>query len=312
MSAIKLNAIRNLSLTILSKKWLENILCYLCLNSSLRNALKLRVIPISYTYLLNKPEIRIAKIGMYRTYVNIAEYSGVSLYFFGEHYEPFSAWLVSELVTQGDICIDIGANFGSYTFLMANLTGSQGKVFAFEPQPDLYKLLLYSVKMNQVDDFVFVDCRALYSFSGESLKFYISENPRNTGTSSLVNHGVFLRQENHILVETIALKDVFEEQRIETCKLIKIDVERAEIDVLNGTIDLLKERRIDYILLEQLAGSQSQTILNSLGYIGWFIDEQKKVLIETSLLENNKFGNYIFVSPNLLERFKHNLSSYRE
>ena len=306
MKDIKVKLLRTLALTILDKNILEKLLCYLSRHIFLRNLFHISALPIAYTYILDKPEIRIAKVGSYRFYVNIAEYSGVSLYFFGEHNEAFSAWLVSQLVNQGDICIDIGANVGSYTFLMASKTGSNGKVFAFEPQQNLYKLLLDSVKMNEASSFISIDCRAMYSKSGERLKFYLSDNPSNSGTSSLINHGVFVREENHIVIETVTLTDYFKETRIEKCKLVKIDVERAELEVLQGMNDLLKEQQIDYIILEQLAGNESQEILLSMTYKGWLIDEELRLLVDINKVENNTFANYLFVSPKVINDFQEN------
>lgn len=306
MKFLKVNAAKSLALMSLGNQFIEKILCYFSSNPSVRKNFKIGAIPIAYTSILDKLETRIAKIGNYRLYVNIAEFSGVSLYFFGEHYEPFSAALVSELVNQGDVCIDIGANVGSYTFLMANSTGPEGKVFAFEPNPDLYNLLLDSVKLNQASSFIFVDNKALYSKSGEILKFYISDNPRNSGTSSLLNHGVFVSEDNCILVETISLADYFRTNLIEKCKLLKIDVERAELEVMKGMISLLKEQRIDYIILEQIAGSEPQELLHSLNYTGWLINEKSKFFIDINQVKSGYFANYLFVSSKLINEFNHN------
>ena len=308
MEVIKRKTLNSIALTLLGKPLLEKLLCDLSSSSFIRNRFKIGAIPFSYLLVLDKPEIRIAKVGKYQVYVNIAEHQGISLYFLREHNEPFSAWLASELVDEGDICIDIGANMGSYTFLMASRVGSGGKVFAFEPNPELNKMLLDSVHINQCESWISVDNRALYSQSGEYLKFYLSNNPSNSGTSSLVNHGTFVNEGNFILVETITLKDCFKENKIDKCNLIKIDVERAELDVLTGAIDLLKERRIDYIILEQLGGSESQNLLSSVGYTCWLIDEARKVLIDNQQIKEDYFGNYLFVSPTCIDQFKNDFS----
>ncbi len=304
MKNFKKTLLKKLSLVILGKVSLEKLLCYLGSNFFIRNNLRLQAIPIAYTYTLDIPEIRIAKIGNYQLNVNIAEISGVSLYFFGEHNEPFSAWVVSKLVNPGDICIDIGANIGSYSFLMAGSANSKGKIFAFEPNPVLHKLLVDSVKMNNASNFIFIDNRAVYKKSGEILKFYLSDNPRNTGTSSLVNHGVFVCEENWIQIETVTLTDHFRVNSIEKSKIVKIDVERGELEVLQGMLELLQEGRIDYILLEQLAGSKSQELLQSMAYEGWLIDEKRKILIDINSVELDFFGNYLFASKEVREEFK--------
>lgn len=308
-SSTKTDLIKNLALTILGKESLEKALCYFASYPTFRKNLKIGVIPLAYTYILDKPEIRKAKIGKYQIYVNIAEYSGVSLYFFGEHNEPFSAWLVSEFLKPGDTCIDIGANVGTYTFLMADRVGSQGRVFAFEPNPDLYHLLLESVKLNNISQFVAVERKAVYSQSDQELKFYISVNPSNTGTSSLIDHGVFLDASKYTLVETITLSDYFKEKNIDRCHLLKIDVERAELDVLQGMSDLLQESRIDYIILEQLAGGEPQQLLDSFHYQGWLIDETNRMLVDIAQVEEGQFANYLFVSPGVINDFTYRYAS---
>ena len=312
MKNIKTKLIGKITRFTLKNAFIERILCDLLSNPFIRENLKLKVIAIGCCYVLNKPEIRIANIGEYKLYANIAEPSGISLYFFGFHYEPFAAFLVSKLVNQGDTCIDVGANIGSHTFVMANSTGSDGKVFAFEPQPKLQSLLQESIKLNHADKFIVLDTRALWNKSGQNLKFYLSQDPNNSGVSSLINHGFFVCEDDYIKVETITLSDYFREKRINKCNLIKIDVERAELEVLQGMIDLLEARLIDYIVLEQFAGSESQNILASVGYIGWFIDERKKTLGEIKQIEIEGCGNYLFVSPNLINEFKSNYASLLE
>jgi hypothetical protein len=125
-----------------------------------------------------------------------------------------------------------------------------------------------------------------------------------------VNHGVFVGEENYVIVETVTLNDYFIEKRIEKCKLIKIDVERAEQEVITGMMNLLRERRIDYIVLEQLAGSESQKLLDSVGYTGFLIDETRKKLVDINQVELGNFANYLFVSPKFIDGFKFHYASY--
>ena len=309
MTLFKIKTLQTVAFFILENPHLERILRYFSLRLFFRRYFKIGALVFAYSSYLKQPEIRISTIGKYQVYVNIAENQGIHLYFFAEHNEPFAAWLASKLLNEGDVAIDVGANMGSYTFVMANSVYPGGKVFTFEPNIDLYSKLLDSVALNQCHNFISVDNRALYNNSGETLKFYISNNPGNSGTSSLINHGVFISEENFIIVKTITMTDYFKANNIENCKLIKIDVERAELEVLKGAIELLEKRCIDYIILEQLAGSQSQSLLHSLGYEGWLIDEEKKVLIADNQINNDYFGNYLFVNPNCISQFKKQYSA---
>ncbi len=56
----------------------------------------------------------------------------------------------------GDFGVDIGANFGMHTLIMANQVGQIGKVFAFEPIPANLKLLRRNIKLNHFDQRVTV------------------------------------------------------------------------------------------------------------------------------------------------------------
>ena len=48
---------------------------------------------------------------------------------------------LGELVGPGAVCLDVGAEFGLYTWSLADLAGPAGAVHAVEPQPDLARVL---------------------------------------------------------------------------------------------------------------------------------------------------------------------------
>ena len=52
------------------------------------------------------------------------------------------------------IVIDIGSNIGLYTILLANLTGKDGKVFSFEPEPNNFRLLRKSIYANKITNVI--------------------------------------------------------------------------------------------------------------------------------------------------------------
>ncbi len=284
----------------LKNRAIEELLCYLCSQEYLRKNLKLGGLAFGYVYALNNLEIRVAQLPGYKMYVNIAEPLGIVAYFFRE---SGTYWFISQLISQGDMCIDAGANMGHYTFLMAAIVGKQGKVVAFEPQPNYLQMISDSISLNSWQDFVSVESKALWNKSGEKLNFYLSENLHNSGTSSLINHGLYLNAENRITVETMTLEDYFQEQGISKCRLLKIDVERAEVQVLRGMLNLLKEQAIDYILLEMYAHSESQKILTDLDYTCFFVNQNLEKFLPISKIEPEYFGDYLFVSPKSLNNF---------
>ncbi len=63
-------------------------------------------------------------------------------------HEPFETAFVKKLVKKGDTALDIGANIGYYTVLLASMVGTEGRVFSFEPDPANFSLLQKNAKVN--------------------------------------------------------------------------------------------------------------------------------------------------------------------
>jgi FkbM family methyltransferase len=244
-------------------------------------------------------------MGSYRFYVNVGEPLGVQAFFFAN---LCTVWFTGSLVRPGDTFVDAGANAGHYTFLAASVVGAGGRVVAVEAHPEFASLIERSVKLNGFEGFVSVEHRALWSKSGETMRFLLSTNPENTGTSSLVNHGVYLSPDVGIEVSTLTLDELAQERRLERIRLLKIDVERAEEHVLLGASALLSSRRVDYLIVEMSARSPAEAILEGHGYAGYFIDRGRRRLVAAAAVPAAHFGDFLFVSPDLVTSFA---ESYR-
>src|SRR5256885_8821899 len=57
-------------------------------------------------------------------------------------YEPFETSLLAAEIRPGMTIVDVGANIGYYTLLFSKLAGDNGRVYAFEPEPQNFALLL--------------------------------------------------------------------------------------------------------------------------------------------------------------------------
>lgn len=63
----------------------------------------------------------------------------------------WEAWITRLMlgyIKPGFVCVDVGANVGYFTLVMAELTGEGGRVVAYEPEPDTFGLLVRNVKAN--------------------------------------------------------------------------------------------------------------------------------------------------------------------
>jgi|TARA_B100001971_G_scaffold141459_1_gene130667 predicted methyltransferase len=67
----------------------------------------------------------------------------------------------------GQTAVDIGAHKGAYTYWMSKYTGTNGNVFAFEPQPRLYNQLNKILDNSKINN-VHVELLALSANKGEN------------------------------------------------------------------------------------------------------------------------------------------------
>ena len=64
-------------------------------------------------------------------------------------YEPASVGFIKQALRPGMTCIDAGSQTGFYSCVMASAVGETGTVYAFEPMPASYELLLKNIHENR-------------------------------------------------------------------------------------------------------------------------------------------------------------------
>ena len=278
-------------------KPLERMIAAACRRPALLKSFGVGAVAVGYSRVLSQPELRVADMQHYRLQVNVAEELGIGVFFFGN---PGTLWFTPRLLRPGDCCVDAGANMGHYTFAMASEVGPSGRVLAFEANPAFVEMLNSSIAINQYEGRIVVYGKALWEGSDLEMTFYISMNSANSGTSSLVNHGFFLSPDRHIVVRTVTLDDAAREASIDHFRLVKIDVERAEEFVITGAHHLLSEHRIDFLIVELIAGTKAQELLSSHGYTGWLASNDRTTLTPIGEVTPGVFGDFLFASPAVL------------
>ena len=71
-------------------------------------------------------------------------------YRFGADWEPHVADFLRERVTDGAVCIDVGANVGVYVIQLAHWSAPSGRIIAFEPNPTALAILQQHVALNHL------------------------------------------------------------------------------------------------------------------------------------------------------------------
>jgi FkbM family methyltransferase len=149
-------------------------------------------------------------------------------------WEPAVAKVVSEIVGKGMTVIDIGAHHGYYSLYFAKCVGPTGRVFSFEPVPENFALLRKNILLNDIS-WVEAFPDAVFSCT-KDLSFAAPDQSANSGEGSLVD-GYKGRQ---ISVHAVTL-DSFCTSAHSLPDLIKMDVEGAELHVLLGAKETLKQ-----------------------------------------------------------------------
>lgn len=106
-------------------------------------------------------------LGRYKLYVDTRDIGIASHLMLDGFWEMWVTEEMMRAVRRGSVVADVGANLGYFTMLLADLTGAEGRVLSFEPNPNLSKLVRKSVSINGFAGFTdFYDC-ALGSGDGE-------------------------------------------------------------------------------------------------------------------------------------------------
>jgi len=136
----------------------------------------------------------------------------------------------------GDTAFDIGAHVGVMSVMISRLVGDYGHVHSFEPTPSTTRVLHQVMKLNRCSN---VTVHGL-AMSGEigTAKFFDTGNIASNA-NSLINQN---RMNGSVTVETITL-DAFCTQHMLHPRVIKVDVEGAELSVLLGGIHAIAKHR---------------------------------------------------------------------
>lgn len=187
-------------------------------------------------------------------------------------YEPETCDLIKKLLCPGMVCLDIGAQTGFYTCLMAQIVGADGEIIAFEPMDRSFNLIKKNIDENNWQDRVSLHHLACSDSSGEI----------SVGIAS----GMVVADSNggHI-IKSIKIDDL----KLDHVDFIKIDVEGHEPKAINGMEKLLSSSapvvltEVNQYWLTQAGSSATEymTILKDIGYT--LFD------IEKNLCEIHKF-----------------------
>jgi FkbM family methyltransferase len=174
-------------------------------------------------------------------------------------YEPEVTHFANTVIRPGDTVVDVGAHLGLHSLTFAERVGRDGHVHSFEPSPRLNQLLKAGAELSGFTSRISVHAAAVGASSGQ-INLYLddglgwtnSTNPEwRTGTAPLE-------------VAVVTLDAALLSKLDRPPALLKIDVEGAEMAVLEGARQLLDRLPPRAVIVELSTAADATQILSLL------------------------------------------------
>lgn len=184
----------------------------------------------------------------------------------GLDFEPEIKAAVQRLVREGDTAVDIGANIGYFSALLARAVGPAGVVHAIEPEPGNHALLAHNMHLN---GFRHVRLHALALGAQEGVA-ELHTSVSNNGMHRLYNSVCCSGPAVQVPVQR--LDDLLAD--LPAVDFIKIDIEGYELQALQGAQALLRRSQNVKVVSEYCpsamleAGAEPSALWASLGGLG--------------------------------------------
>ena len=168
--------------------------------------------------------------------LNPTEHIQQHLFWYG-YYEKELCELLMKIVRPGDVFLDLGANIGYFSLLVAS-TSPSAKVISFEPVRDLFQKMNDNILLNKIGNVSTIN--AAVGEINEEKELFVSD-PDNAGMSS------FHQPENYSgkkeKVKVVSIDEWFKTSGLPGVDLVKIDIEGSELAALRGMKEILQTQK---------------------------------------------------------------------
>jgi FkbM family methyltransferase len=149
--------------------------------------------------------------------------------------EPEEGVFIRDQLRPGMRVLDVGANIGYFTRMMANAVGSTGHVIALEPEPHNYATLRKNLAHAGTNNVTPLRCAA----GAEHARLRLAITPTLHGGHFLAGQGP--ADESHVEVEVIPLDDLLDPT--ETVNFVKIDIEGFDHLAVAGLQETIRRHK---------------------------------------------------------------------
>ncbi len=173
-----------------------------------------------------------------------------TVFFIGE-YEQSITEIAEQMIAPGDICLDVGANFGWYTTVMSLRSGENGAVHSFEPMPKTFLELQRNREVAAHPERIFINNVALGDKEDTVQINMFDDLP--SGHASLSAQGESRVSSFDCRLTT--LDSYLAEKNVGNVSFLKADIEGAEMMFLKGAERLFKQSIPPVFLMEMALAS---------------------------------------------------------
>lgn len=154
---------------------------------------------------------------------------------------------ISKILHAGDVAVDVGAGFGYYTVLMANLVKNKGMVYAFEVRNDVARLLYKTIGMNFLAN-VIVYNLPLYSKQRPVVLELYNDDFNNSAVYEPTPAAEIAQGVKTLDAQAQPLDDILHD--VPEVDLLRINNYGAEFEVLRGARSIIQRSPHISILLQ--------------------------------------------------------------
>ncbi len=207
--------------------------------------------------------------------------------------EPETMAMWQRFLKPSAVVFDVGAHIGEYAIVAARQIGSQGRVYAFEPQPDLAKVIEQNRNFLNLEN-IFVNNLALGDTVGE-ISFTV---PKEKTMASLA---ITDNDQQTYIVQMTTLDAFCAENDLTHVDLIKMDIEGAELMALKGASQLLRNPNGPVLIFEYSP--------RTYGRFGYDLRDVQEFLeqLQYHVYTFDALGNFSLLDVDKFEKHKCNL-----
>lgn len=197
-----------------------------------------------------------------------------------KEYEPLIVELIKKYTDKNRDAINIGANIGLYTNLLASLIKTGKKVLSVEPTPNAFRLLSANIRRNDNSHKV-IEYNGLANDKAGTYDLNVVQGLEEYSSLGTIIHSSVADQKNSVIsVEGDTIDNLVNINNLDP-GIVVIDVEGAEYNVLSGAINTIRKHK-PIIILELVddllkgMGSSSGQVVRLLKDNGYSVSDVEK------------------------------------